>query len=67
MCNGGWDMFLCNGSGGHNVICGLYDYLQRLNPKNSLFGFIDGPDGILKSKFISITQDLCAAFINQGT
>ncbi len=54
-------------TGGHNVICGLYDYLQRLNPKNSLFGFIDGPDGILKSKFISITHDLCAAFINQGT
>jgi diphosphate--fructose-6-phosphate 1-phosphotransferase len=52
--------------GGHNVICGLFDYLHTLNPKNQLFGFIDGPDGILKSKFITITKDVCAAFVNQG-
>jgi diphosphate--fructose-6-phosphate 1-phosphotransferase len=52
--------------GGHNVICGLFHYLQRLNPRNQLFGFIDGVDGILKSKFITITPELCASFLNQG-
>ena len=52
--------------GGHNVICGVFDWLQKLNPKSQLFGFADGPDGILKSRFSLITAATCAQFINQG-
>lgn len=31
--------------GGHNVICGLFDGLKRLNPASKLYGFILGPGG----------------------
>ena len=27
-------------SGGHNVITGVFDYLQEMNPTNKLYGFI---------------------------
>ena len=29
--------------GGHNVICGLFDALKKLNPANRLYGFLMGP------------------------
>ena len=34
--------------GGHNVIAGLFDGLKSLNPANRLFGFLKGPDGLVK-------------------
>jgi len=34
--------------GGHNVIAGLYDGLKRINPESTLFGFLNGPAGLLK-------------------
>ena len=33
--------------GGHNVICGIYDELKRLNPASRLFGFLMGPSGLI--------------------
>ena len=38
--------------GGHNVISGLYDGLKKLNPKNRLFGFLGGPQGLVDHKYI---------------
>jgi pyrophosphate--fructose-6-phosphate 1-phosphotransferase len=29
--------------GGHNVICGIFDEIKKLNPGNRLYGFIMGP------------------------
>ena len=40
-------------SGGHNVISGLFDALQKLHPKCELLGFLDGPSGIVLGKALS--------------
>jgi diphosphate-dependent phosphofructokinase len=53
-------------SGGHNVIAGLYDALQALHLESKLFGFLDGPNGILNGKNIEITEELLVPFRNQG-
>lgn len=52
--------------GGHNVICGLYDALKKLNIESALFGFLDGPAGIVKNKSIEITEQLLGKYRNQG-
>lgn len=52
--------------GGHNVIAGLFDALKKLDDKSALFGFLNGPSGIIKNKSIEITQELLNAYRNQG-
>lgn len=52
--------------GGHNVISGIYDALKKLNASSSLFGFLDGPAGIIKNRSIEITEQLLAQYRNQG-
>lgn len=52
--------------GGHNVISGLYDALKKLNPKSKLFGFQNGPSGIVQNRHIEITEQILAAYRNQG-
>lgn len=52
--------------GGHNVIAGLYDEAKKYNSKSRIFGFLLGPDGILESKYIEITQSLVDAYRNMG-
>ena len=44
--------------GGHNVICGLFDGLKRLNPANKLYGFILGPGGLVDHNYIELTADI---------
>lgn len=53
-------------AGGHNVITGLYDALKKLHPDSLLFGFCDGPKGILENKYIPLTEELLAQYRNQG-
>ncbi len=53
-------------AGGHNVISGLYDALIELNPESQLFGFLNGPGGIIRNKTIEITKELLANYRNQG-
>ncbi len=53
-------------AGGHNVIIGLYDCLKKLNPESQLFGFLNGPSGILKGKYIELQSDLLDAYRNTG-
>ncbi len=53
-------------AGGHNVITGLFDALKRLNPQSRLFGFLDGPAGIIENSYREITEDLLATYRNQG-
>ena len=38
--------------GGHNVIAGLYDGLQKANPNSKLFGFLGGPEGLVIGRAI---------------
>lgn len=52
--------------GGHNVITGLYDALKKLNPENRLFGFRDGPKGIIDNKAIELTDTMLEGYRNQG-
>jgi pyrophosphate--fructose-6-phosphate 1-phosphotransferase len=53
-------------SGGHNVITGLFDALKRLNPESRLFGFLNGPAGIIKNQQIELTSELLNSYRNQG-
>jgi len=52
--------------GGHNVIAGLFDGLKKVNKDSRLIGFLGGPSGILKSKYIEITEEYLAAYRNTG-
>ncbi|MCP3874949.1 MAG: phosphofructokinase [Desulfobacteraceae bacterium] len=52
--------------GGHNVIAGLYDEAKKYNSDSKVFGFLLGPDGLLESKYVEITQSLIDAYRNMG-
>ena len=52
--------------GGHNVIAGIYDEAKKYNSDSKVFGFLFGPDGLLESKYIEITQSLVDAYRNMG-
>ncbi|CAE6135704.1 unnamed protein product [Arabidopsis arenosa] len=52
--------------GGHNVICGIFDYLQEYAKGSSLFGFRGGPAGIMKGKYIELTSEFVYPYRNQG-
>ncbi|GJP45206.1 hypothetical protein CLOM_g4625 [Closterium sp. NIES-68] len=52
--------------GGHNVIAGLYDYLQEKVPGSKLLGFLGGPAGVMKCKYVEITAEFLYPYRNQG-
>ncbi|KAL1198961.1 Pyrophosphate--fructose 6-phosphate 1-phosphotransferase subunit beta 2 [Cardamine amara subsp. amara] len=52
--------------GGHNVICGIFDYLEEYVKGSILFGFRGGPAGIMKGKYIELTSDFVYPYRNQG-
>lgn len=52
--------------GGHNVISGLFDAIKKIHYDSRLFGFCDGPSGIVKNQYIEITESLLAFYRNQG-
>lgn len=52
--------------GGHNVIAGLFDALKAVNPQSRLIGFLMGPDGIIESEYVEITEDLVDQYRNIG-
>jgi pyrophosphate--fructose-6-phosphate 1-phosphotransferase len=52
--------------GGHNVISGVYDALNELHPDCRLFGFLDGPSGIIRNKSVELTEEMIAPYRNQG-
>ena len=52
--------------GGHNVIAGLFDALKKLNPASTVFGFRNGPDGLLKNDGTEIDSALLDAYRNTG-
>lgn len=53
-------------SGGHNVIIGIYDALKQLHSASLLFGFLDGPGGIVAGKYRELTKEEIAPYRNQG-
>lgn len=53
-------------AGGHNVIIGIHDCLKQLNSNSRLFGFLDGPSGIISGKSKELTAETIAPYRNQG-
>ncbi len=52
--------------GGHNVICGLYDALKATNKENVLFGFKNGPIGLVEDDLLEFNDDYIDQFRNTG-
>ena len=52
--------------GGHNVICGLYDALKAINPENELYGFKNGPIGLIKDDYLVFTDEYIDQYRNTG-
>lgn len=52
--------------GGHNVISGIFDYLQDRAKGSILYGFKGGPAGIMKCKYIELNADYIYPYRNQG-
>ncbi|KAF9672121.1 hypothetical protein SADUNF_Sadunf11G0007800 [Salix dunnii] len=52
--------------GGHNVISGIYDYLQDRAKGSVLYGFRGGPAGIMKCKYVELNADYIYPYRNQG-
>ena len=52
--------------GGHNVIAGIYDGLKSLNKENKLYGFLKGPDGLIKGEQVLLTDEIIDAYRNTG-
>ena len=52
--------------GGHNVISGLFDGLKMLNPASRLYGFLMGPDGLVKHNYRELTAEVVDEYRNTG-
>src|SRR6056297_3874743 len=52
--------------GGHNVIAGIYDAMKAANSKSKLYGFLNGPAGILENRLIEITGQYVEQYRNTG-
>ncbi len=52
--------------GGHNVIAGLFDGLKSLNPQCRLYGFLKGPDGLVKNEYMELTSEIIDRYRNTG-
>ncbi|KAL8099894.1 hypothetical protein AgCh_032229 [Apium graveolens] len=51
--------------GGHNVISGIYDYLQNRCKGSTLYGFKGGPAVIMKCKYVTLTSEYIYRYRNQ--
>lgn len=52
--------------GGHNVICGLYDALKATSKENVLYGFKNGPIGLLEDNYVEFGDAYIDAYRNTG-
>jgi len=52
--------------GGHNVIAGLFDALKAANPESRLFGFLQGPKGVIKGNHKELTAQIVDEYRNTG-
>ena len=50
--------------GGHNVVTGLYDALKATNPENVLYGFKNGPSGLLDDDYLEFDDEYINQFRN---
>lgn len=52
--------------GGHNVVCGLYDALKATNKDNELYGFKNGPSGLIEDDYLIFDDQYIDQFRNTG-
>ena len=52
--------------GGHNVICGLYDALKATNKENVLYGFKNGPIGLIEDDYLIFDDAYINEYRNTG-
>lgn len=52
--------------GGHNVICGLFDGIKKLNKESRLYGFLMGPGGFVDHQYIELTSAIIDEYRNTG-
>ncbi len=52
--------------GGHNVVCGLYDALKATSAENVLYGFKNGPSGLLDDDYVEFDDEFINQYRNTG-
>ena len=52
--------------GGHNVISGIFDGIKAINKKSKLYGFLNGPSGLVNHDYIELTADIIDEYRNTG-
>ncbi|XP_059629532.1 pyrophosphate--fructose 6-phosphate 1-phosphotransferase subunit beta-like [Cornus florida] len=52
--------------GGHNVISGIFHYLQDRCKGSTLYGFRGGLSGIMKCKYVELNSQFIYPYRNQG-
>ncbi|WP_062328926.1 diphosphate--fructose-6-phosphate 1-phosphotransferase [Treponema endosymbiont of Eucomonympha sp.] len=52
--------------GGHNVVAGLFDGLKKGNKDSRLFGFLNGPAGLVNADYTELTGGVIDAYRNTG-
>ncbi|KAK9924486.1 hypothetical protein M0R45_032852 [Rubus argutus] len=52
--------------GGHNVISGIFDYLQQRTTGSIMYGFRGGPAGVMKGKYVELSSEYVYPYRNQG-
>ena len=52
--------------GGHNVISGLFDGIKAINKNSKLYGFLNGPSGLVNHDYIELTSDIIDEYRNTG-
>ena len=52
--------------GGHNVISGLFDGIKAINKNSKLYGFKNGPSGLVNHDYIELTSDIIDEYRNTG-
>ena len=48
------------------MAAGLYDGIKSINPSSRLFGFLKGPDGLVKDEYMELTDSIIDAYRNTG-
>ena len=52
--------------GGHNVVCGLYDALKATDKENVLYGFKNGPAGLIEDDYLVFDDEYINKYRNTG-
>lgn len=52
--------------GGHNVIAGVFDFAKKCSPDSKVYGFLNGPAGVMKGICTEISPEMMDSYRNTG-